>query len=61
MLKDDTQIGYEYFGAGTQRTAQPPTRSSSSARPPIAVGKRVIGYNDGSVNVMEVPELPQSR
>ena len=60
MLKDDTQIGYEYFGAGAKDSAAP-DKVIVISKAANRSGKRVIGYNDGSVNVMEVPELPQSR
>jgi len=60
MLKDDTQIGYEYFGAGTKDSADA-EKVIVISKAANSSGKRVIGYNDGSVNVMEVPELPQSR
>ena len=60
MLKDDTQIGYEYFGAGAKDSAAA-DKVIVISKAANRVGKRVIGYNDTSVNVMEVPELPQSR
>ena len=60
MLKDDTQIGYEYFGAGAKDSAAA-DKVIVISKAANRVGKRVIGYNDASVNVMEVPELPQSR
>lgn len=60
ILKDDTQIGYEYFGAGAKDIAAP-DKVIIISKAANRSGKRVIGYNDGSVNVMEVPELPQSR
>lgn len=60
ILKDDTQIGYEYFGAGAKDSAAP-DKVILISKAANRTGKRVVGYNDGSVNVMDVPELPQGR
>lgn len=60
MLKDDTQTGYEYYAAGVKQTDAPDkviVISKAAGRS----GERVVGYNDGAVKVMVVPELPQSK
>ena len=60
MLKDDTQVGYEYFGAGAKDSADA-EKVIVISKAANRAGKRVVGYSDGSVKVMEVPELRQSR
>ena len=60
MLKDDTQTGYEYYAAGVKQTDAPDkviVISKGAGRS----GERVVGYNDGSVKVTVVPDLPQAR
>jgi type II secretory pathway pseudopilin PulG len=60
MLRDDTQTGYEYYAAGVKQT-DPPDKVIVISKASGRSGARVVGYNDGSVKVTVVPELPQAR
>lgn len=61
LLKDDTQIGYHYFGAsmGNTDAGDKVILISKAAN---RKGERVVAFNDSSVEMKEAPaELPQSK
>ena len=60
LLKDDTQIGYEYYGAGV-KDSDAPDKVILVSKAVTEKGERVIVYNDSSAKMMALPELPQGR
>ena len=60
LLKDETQIGYEYFAAGVKQT-DAPDKVILISKAASRSGERVVGYNDGSVKMVALPNLPQAK
>jgi|694.fasta_scaffold90399_4 hypothetical protein len=60
LLKDDTQIGYEYYGSG-MKDSDAPDKVILVGKAVTEKGERVIVYNDSSAKMMALPELPQGR
>lgn len=58
LAKDGKQAGYEYFAAGLKET-DPPEKIIVISKAATDGGERVVGRNDGSVNWLAVPKLPQ--
>lgn len=52
LLHDDTQIGYEYFGAG-MKDSDPPDKVLLMSKSADSRGKKVVAHNDGSVEVKD--------
>lgn len=60
LLKDSTQIGYEYFAAGVKQT-DAPDKVIVISKAATPAGARIVGYNDGSVKMQPLPVLPQAK
>ncbi len=60
LLHDDTRIGYDYYAAGVKQT-DPPQKVIVISKAATPAGMRVVGYNDGSVKMEAVPELPPAK
>lgn len=60
VLNDDSQIGYRYYGGGLTEN-HPPDKVVIISIAASRGGKRVVGHNDGSVEIISVPMLPQPR
>lgn len=60
VLKDDTQPGYRYFGAGL-KTSDPPDKVVLIGIAADGSGRRIVGKNDGSLTRVAVPVVPVPR
>ena len=54
LLHDESQIGYEYFGAG-MKDSDPPDKVLLMSKSQDSRGKKVVARNDGSVRVEPPP------